>query len=154
MKGVEVGGNVLVFGGEADNPCETVLDVLQAGKLVGWEIDIKRVTVVEFGMDQRVGYCFGSRKVDGGADTPEVSDVPVACFANGCDLRSKGKVRVEYETEVAGVTNRLDSSSRVEDEVRAVNFRELDRISKYEEFSFGGVEGEEVSRHPVGNLRD
>ena len=70
-------------------------------------------------------------------------------------MRSKGKVRVEYETEVAGVTNRLDSSSsRVEDEVRAVNFRELDRISKYEEFSFGGVEGEEVSRHPVGNLRD
>ena len=52
------------------------------------------------------------------------------------------------------MTNRLDSSSRVEDEVRAVNFRELDRISKYEEFSFGGVEGEEVSRHPVGNLRD
>ncbi len=40
MKGVEVGGNVLVFGGEADNPCETVLDVLQAGELVGWEIDI------------------------------------------------------------------------------------------------------------------
>ena len=36
MKGMEVGGNVLVFGGgEADNPCETVLDVLQAGKLVG-----------------------------------------------------------------------------------------------------------------------
>jgi hypothetical protein len=34
-------------------------------------------------MDQRVGYCFGSRKVDGGADTPEVPDVPVACFANG-----------------------------------------------------------------------
>ena len=101
-----------------------------------------------------MGYCFGSRKVDGGADTPEVSDVPVACFANGGDLRSEGKVRVEYETEVAGVTNRLDSSSRVEDEVRAVNFRELDRISKYEEFSFGGVEGEEVSRHPVGNLRD
>jgi len=28
-------------------------------------------------MDQRVGYCFGSRKVDGGADTPEVPDVPV-----------------------------------------------------------------------------
>ena len=69
-------------------------------------------------------------------------------------MRSKGKVRVEYETEIAGMTNRLDSSSRVEDEVRAVNFRELDRISKYEEFSFGGVEGEEVSRHPVGNLRD
>ena len=107
-------------------------------------------------MDQRVGYCFGSRKVDGEADTPEVSDVPVACLAHGCDLRSKGKVRVEYETEVAGMTNRLDSSSssRVEDEVRAVNFRELDRISKNEEFSFGGVEGEEVSRHPVGNLRE
>jgi len=26
--------------GEADNPCETVLGVLQAGKLVGWEVDI------------------------------------------------------------------------------------------------------------------
>ena len=40
MKGVEVRGNVLVFGGEADNPCETVLNMLQAGELVGWEIDI------------------------------------------------------------------------------------------------------------------
>ena len=69
-------------------------------------------------------------------------------------MRSKGKVGVKYETEIAGVTNWLDGSSRVEDEVRAVNFRELDRVSKYEEFSFGGIEGEEVSRHPVGNLRD
>jgi len=40
VKGVKVGGDVMVFGGEADNPCETVLDVLQTGELVSWEVDI------------------------------------------------------------------------------------------------------------------
>ena len=69
-------------------------------------------------------------------------------------MRSKGKVRVEYETEVAGVTDRLDSGGRVEDKVRAVDFRELEKISEYDKFSIGGVEGEQVSRHPVGDLRD
>ena len=123
----------------------------RAGRLGGWCIESYSSRVWN---GPESGLLFWQRKVDGGADTPEVPDVPVACFADGGDLRSKGKVGVKYETEIAGVTNWLDGSSRVEDEVRAVNFRELDRVSKYEEFSFGGIEGEEVSRHPVGNLRD
>ena len=48
-------------------------------------------------------------KVKGGANTPKVADVPVACFADGGDLMSEGKVRVENETQVAGMADRLDS---------------------------------------------
>ena len=33
-------GDVLASGDEADNPCETVLNMLQAGELVSWEVDI------------------------------------------------------------------------------------------------------------------
>ena len=88
-------------------------------------------------------------KVKGGANTPKVTDVPVACFADGGDLMSEGKVRVENETEVAGVADRLDSGSGVESKVRVVDFGELDGTSKDEEFSFCGIKGEQVSGHPA-----
>ena len=88
-------------------------------------------------------------KVEGGANTPKVADVPVACFADGGDLMSEGKVRVENETQVAGMADRLDSGSGIESKVRVVDFGELDGTSKDEEFSFCGIKGEQVSRHPA-----
>ena len=72
-------------------------------------------------------------KVKGGANTPKVTDVPVACFADGGDLMSEGKVRVENETEVAGMADRLDSGSGIKSKVGVVNFGELDGTSKYED---------------------
>jgi len=38
--------------------------------------------------------CGCGRKVDGRANAPEVTDVPVARFTSGRDLVSKGNVRV------------------------------------------------------------
>ena len=78
-------------------------------------------------------------KVKGGANTPKVADVPVACFADGGDLMSEGKVRVENETQVAGMVDRLDSGSGIESKVRVVDFGELDGTSEYKEFSFCGI---------------
>ena len=100
-------------------------------------------------MDETVGYCLCSGKVEGGADMPKVADVPVTCLADGGDLMSKRKVRVKNETEVAGVTDRLDSGSGIESKVRVVDFGELDGTSKDEEFSFCGIKGEQVSGHPA-----
>ena len=88
-------------------------------------------------------------KVEGGANTPKVADLPIACFADVGDLMSKGKVRVNNETQVADVTGRLDSGSRIKSKVRVVDFGELDGTSKDEEFSFCGIKGEQVSGHPA-----
>ena len=40
MEGVEVRGDVLALGDDADDPCKAVLNVLQAGELVSWEVGV------------------------------------------------------------------------------------------------------------------
>ena len=44
--------DMMVFWNETDDACQAVLDVLEAGKLVGWEVEVQGVAVIQFGVYQ------------------------------------------------------------------------------------------------------
>jgi len=114
VEGTEVRSDVVMFWYFTNNTGKVVLDVLKAGNLVGREVEIKGVAVVEFGMDERGGNGFDGVEVEGRADTPEVMDVPVAGFADRGDVIVEGEVTIEKNTKVASSVDWLDDGVLVD----------------------------------------
>ncbi len=83
------------------------------------------------------------------ADTTNTTEVVEARFREGRNLIREGKVIVEDEAKIACSMRRLNNSLRREIKNRTVKFKELLRKAKKKEFSFGRVESEEISSHPV-----
>ena len=109
VEGTEVRSDVVMFWYFTNNTGKVVLDVLKAGNLVGREVEIKGVAVVEFGMDERGGNGFDGVEVEGRTDTPKVMDVPVAGFADRGDVIVEGEVTIEKNTKVASSVDWLDN---------------------------------------------
>ena len=95
VEGTEVRSDVVVTWDFTNDTGEIVLDVLEAGYLIGRKVEIEVVTVVEFGIYERSGNGFGGFEVEGRADTPKVVDVPVAGFTDRGDLVAEGEMTVE-----------------------------------------------------------
>ena len=95
VKGMEVRSDVMIFWDFADDTGKVVLDMLKAGYLIGREVKVEGVAVIEFGVDKRSGNGFDGVKVKGGTDAPKIVDVPVAGFADRGDLVAEGEMTVE-----------------------------------------------------------
>ena len=52
MERTEMGCNVVMFRDFANDTGETVLDVLEAGNFICREVEVERVAVIKFRMDQ------------------------------------------------------------------------------------------------------
>ena len=110
---------------------------------------VERVTVVKFRVDERGGNSFSSGEVEERAYTTKTTDVVEARFREGRNLIREGKVMVKDEAKITCGMRRVNNSLRRQIKNRTIKFRELLRKAKKKEFSFGRVESEEISRHPV-----
>ena len=43
-------GDMFVFVDTADNTCKAILDVLEAGELESWKVEVKGIAIVQFGV--------------------------------------------------------------------------------------------------------
>ena len=97
VEGTEVRtrSDMLVLWDSAGNTSKIILDMLKAGYLIGGEVKIEGVAVIQFGVDKRSGNGFDGVEVKGGTDAPKIMDVPVAGFTDRGDLVAEGEMTIE-----------------------------------------------------------
>jgi len=100
------GNDVLEFWSLDNSSSKSILGVLETIYLKFWKTIVQRVTVVELGVYDGGGNCFGGVKVKVGTDTAESTNVMAAGFRQCRYLIKKGKMFVKY---VAKVASRLNS---------------------------------------------
>ena len=80
------------FGSFDNSTCKRVLDPLQPGDLTLGQVVIKRVAVVELGVNNGIEVW---------TDTAKLTDMVIARFGDRCDLVGKSEVFIKYEAEVS-----------------------------------------------------
>ncbi len=83
------------------------------------------------------------------ADATKTTDVVEARFRERRNLIRECKVVVEDESQITCSMIWVNNGLRREIKNRPVKFRKLLRKAKKKAFSFGRVENEEISKHPV-----
>jgi len=89
------------FGSFDNSTCKRVLDLWEPGDLRLGQVVIKRVAVLELGMNNGSGdggSCFG---IDVWRDTAKLTDTVIARFRDRRDLVRKSEVFIKYEAEVS-----------------------------------------------------
>ena len=84
-----------------DSSSQGVLDELETARFTGREVQVERVTVVKFRLDQGSGDACSSGDVEIWANATEVSDVEKASLGNSRDLVVVSEVGVENETKIS-----------------------------------------------------
>ena len=94
------GSDVTGFGSFDNITCRRVLDLLEPGDLRLGQVVIKRVAVVELGVNNGSGdggSCFGIEVL---TDTAKLTNMVLARFGERRDLVRKGEVFIEYEAHI------------------------------------------------------
>ena len=116
------------------------------------KIEEKRVTVINFGMNERCGDSRSCSAIHSTANTTKVANIEKAGFGDTRDVFSKRKIFINDDTKVTSRINRSESDIVWKMNCRRAELRELLRKTNDEKFSFGRIECEKICRHPVGNI--
>lgn len=63
------------FWGFGDGTCSRIQNKLETICLSGWKIEKERITVVNFGMNERSGNCASSRMINCITNSPQITDI-------------------------------------------------------------------------------
>ena len=116
------------------------------------KIEEKRVTVINFGMNERCGDSRSCSAIHSTANTAKVANIEKAGFGDTRDVLSKRKIFINDDTKVTSRINMCESDIFFYIYCRIAELRELLRKTNDEKFSFGRIECEKICRHPVGNI--
>ena len=89
------------FGSFDKSTCKRVLDLLKPGGLRLGQVAIKRVAVVELGVNNGSGDGGGCFGIEVWTDTAKQTDMVIARLADRGDLVRKSEVFTKYEAEVS-----------------------------------------------------
>ena len=101
MQRPEDGSDVTGFVSFDNSTCKRVLDLLEPGDLTLEQVVIKRVAVVELGVNNGSGDGGGCFGIEVRMDTSKLTNLVIAGVGDRCDLIRKGEVFIEYEAEVS-----------------------------------------------------
>ena len=122
MKRFEDRCNVLKFWSFGDSTGGCILDQLESVNVLGGGIEIQRVAVVKFGVNEGRSYSECAGMCQGVTYSSEVADVNEAVFRYGGDVVRERESGVKDETKVVCRGDRFENDVGGDEESRVVDF--------------------------------
>jgi len=94
-------GDVLEFWSLDNSSSKSILDILETIYLIFWKTILQRVAVIQFGVYNDGGNCFGGVTVKVGTDTAKSRNVMIAGFRQCRDLIGEWEMFIKYEARAA-----------------------------------------------------